>query len=399
MKIFVSAGEVSGDVHGSYLVKELKKLKPDAVFFGLGGEKLAEAGVDIRFNITRRGSIGILEALPNIIPIFSVFQKVKKLLLQEKPDLVILIDSQGINFPIANFCKKIGLKTVYYIAPQEWLWGTPRGVKKVADAVGLIVAIFEREYESYKKAGANVIFFGHPLIDIVNPSPNGSTGLRRDQSSRSPSQPSRALPRDSHLPTPNVISLCPGSRTHEIKNLLPILLKSAELIQKEIPDAHFIIPAASHDSYKIINSFICNLSFDICHLQALESASYDALASSTLALCTSGTINLEASLLGTPNIMIYKLSPLTYWIGKHILKIDKKLKYFSMPNILLDKKVIPELVMADANPEKIAAEALSILKYPDRSAKMKASFEQLKTLLGAPGVIAKTAKAILSLSF
>lgn len=167
MKIMVSAGEVSGDVHGSYLIKEFKKLRPDIFFFGMGSERLAAEGVDVKFDITKRGTIGILEALPNILPVYSTFLKMKKLLLREKPDLVLLIDSQGFNMPFAKFCKKAGFKTVYYIAPQEWLWGTPRGIKRVADTVDLIVAIFQKEYEAYRAAGANVVYFGHPLVDIV----------------------------------------------------------------------------------------------------------------------------------------------------------------------------------------------------------------------------------------
>ncbi|MFA5113229.1 MAG: lipid-A-disaccharide synthase [Candidatus Margulisiibacteriota bacterium] len=364
----VSAGEVSGDVHGSYLVKELKKLRPDLAFFGLGSERLAEAGVDIRFDIIKRGSIGILEALPNVFPLFSIFRKVKKLVLAEKPDLVILIDSQGINLPLAKFCKAVGIKTVYYIAPQEWLWGTPRGVKHVAQIVDLIVAIFPREYEAYKAAGANVIYEGHPLIDIVQaPQP---------LSPRSPS------PR---------ISLCPGSRMQEIGGLLPILLKAGELIKKELPDAEFLIPVSSRNLFQEIFALVGDF-----RPMAVFGKTYETLASSNLAICTSGTINFEASLLGVPNIMTYKLSRLTYWAGKYILKIDRKIKYFCMPNILMDNLVIPELVMENATAEKIAQEALAILRDTQRQEKMKKEFVKLKGELGRPGMIGRIAKSILA---
>lgn len=366
MKIMISAGEVSGDIHGSYLVKEIKKLAPDAVFFGIGSERLAAAGVDLRLDITKRGTIGILEALPNLFPLLFAFRQIKKLVLTEKPDLVILIDSQGINFPLAKFCKQLGIRTVYYIAPQEWLWGTPKNTKLVAQTVDLIVAIFQKEYEVYKNAGANVAYFGHPLIDIV-------------KSAAVPAPPGGPL-----------ISLCPGSRPQEIKTLLPILLDAAQLIQKELPCARFVVPAASAQLESLIKQQMRSVDVPV-----VIGNTYDTLAASELALCASGTINFEASLLGTPNIMVYKLSRLTYWIGKYLLKIDRKIKYFSMPNILLDDKALPELVMGDATPEKISAEALAILNDPARPAEMKTKFIALRKILGEPGVIRRAAQAIM----
>ena len=364
----LSAGEVSGDVHGAYLVRELKKLSPDSYFFGMGGEKLLAEGVDIKHDITARGSIGFAEALPNAFPIFLIYRKMVDLLKKERPDVLILIDSQGINVPLAKEAKKLKIKTVYYIAPQEWLWGTPAGVKKIAGAIDLIVAIFEKEYASYKKAGANVVYFGHPLIDIVKSS----------------------VKKDPH--SPPQIAICPGSRTQEIKGLFPILLKAAELIQREIPALKFVIPAATEEIYNKINTLISHSSLVISHLEISKGRTYDILSASDLAICTSGTINMEASILGIPNIMVYKLSPITYWIGKYILKIMDKLPYFSMPNILLNKKAVPELVMKNADPQKIADEALSILKDLARREEMAKDFSALRSLLGKPGVIQRAAK-------
>jgi len=377
MKIMVSAGEVSGDMHGASLVHELKKLKPDLRFFGMGSENLLAEGVEVKLDITRRGTIGIFEALPNAIPIFFAYRKLVGLLKKEKPDLLLLIDSQGINLPLARAAKKLGIRTVYYIAPQEWLWGTARGIKKVARTIDLIVAIFEKEAETYKAAGGNVFFAGHPLMDIVS-------------SSLSP-----FAARQQFLGTQEgpVIAICPGSRTQEIKGLFPILLKAAELIQKEMPHAHFLVPAASTNMLQKIFDLIRDF-----RPKAIVGHTYDILAASDLAICTSGTINLEASILGTPSIMTYKLSPLTYWVGKNILKLGEKLPYFSMPNILLGEKVIPELLMKDANPERIAQESLAILQDPTRQQKMKASFNLLKNKLGASDVIARCAQAILASS-
>jgi len=375
MKVMVSAGEVSGDLHGAFLVRELKKTSPDIKFFGLGSDRLKSEGVDIRFDISRRSTIGIFEALPNLIPIYLVYLRTIHLMKKEKPDLLLLIDSQGFNIPLARAAKKLGIKTVYYIAPQEWLWGTPAGVKKIAETIDLIVAIFEKEYNSYKNAGGNVVYFGHPLIDIVTPSLSRNAARKKYLGAE-----------DKKL----LISLCPGSRTQEIKNLLPLLVKSALLIGKEFPAAEFFIPAASDYISKIIPHYMESLEARI-----IVGQTYDILFASDLALCASGTINLESSVLGVPNIMVYKLSPLTYFIGKNILKIDKKLPYFSMPNFILNEKVVPELVMGMANPVLIAAEAVSILKDPSRADYMKNSFSRLKTLLGRPGVLLKISQSII----
>jgi lipid-A-disaccharide synthase len=376
-KIMVSAGEASGDVHGAYLVRELKKKAPHIYFFGIGSEKLLSEGVDIKHDISKRGTIGIFEALPNVIPIYFSYLKLVQLLKKERPDLLLLIDSQGINMPLAKAAKKLGIKTAYYIAPQEWLWGTPKGIKAVVETIDLIIAIFEKEYETYKLAGGNVVFFGHPLIDIVCPTLSKTEA--RKQFLGTESGP--------------LIALCPGSRLQEIKGLLPVLLKAGKIIKKEIPDAKFLIPAASTNMINKIFNYTGEF-----RPKAIVGQTYNILSASDLAICTSGTINLEASILGTPNIMVYKLSSLTYLLGKYILKIGEKLPFFSMPNLLLEEKVIPELIMKDANPQRIAEEALFILKEPQRQQKMKASFEQLKAKLGAPGTIARCAEAILNFS-
>jgi lipid-A-disaccharide synthase len=375
MKIMVSAGEVSGDVHGKYLVREIKKFDPRIYFFGIGSEKLKSEGVDVKFDIAKLGTIGIFEALHNIFPLYFAFKKALRLLKKERPDMVILIDSQGINMPLAKQAKKLGIKTVYYIPPQEWLWGTEHNAKVVAKTIDLILAIFKKESDAYKAFGGNVSFFGHPLLDIVKPSLSRAEVLKRFLG-------------DENGP---LIALCPGSRTQEIKGLFPIFLKAAELIKRKLPDVRFLIPAASNETLNMLSTVVKDFS-----PRAIVGHSYDIIAASDLALCASGTINIEASILGVPNIMIYKLSPLSYLFGKYILKIDKKLPFFSMPNILLEESVIPELFMDKANPETIAQEAISILVDPARQQKMKASFENLKTELGSCGSIAKYAQAVIN---
>ena len=377
-KIMVSAGEVSGDIYAAYLIKALKSLDPHLSFFGIGSERLKAEGVKIFFDITSRATVGLLEALPNLPYLYFNFKKMVALMRQERPDLLLLVDSQGLNMPLAIEAKKLGIKTAYYIPPQEWLWGNSRNLKKVADNIDLIIAIFEKEYQSYKQAGGKVVYFGHPLVDIVKPS--------------LPKADARSLLFGSPEETYPTISLFPGSRKHEIKSLLPVLLTATSLIKQKLPRARFLVSVASLGTTKIISHII-----DDHGPRAIIDQAYNILSLSDIALCASGTINLEASLLGIPNLMIYKLSPLTYFIGKHILKVDKKIPFFSMPNLLLNSPVIPELTMKAANPQRIATEALAILNNPQRAAEMRAAFSLLKEKLGQPGVISRCAKEILML--
>ena len=371
MKFFLSAGEISGDMHCAYLVNEIKKLSPGSSFIGIGSDMMRAEGVDVRFDISKNGTIGIIETVPNIVRLYSVFLKTKHLLSLERPDVLVLIDSQGFNVPLSQYARSIGIKTIYYITPQEWLWGSEKGVKKIAGSVDLLVSIFKMEHEAYKKINANSIFFGHPLLDIVKPSGpiidaekfyGGGDGEKA--------------------------CLCPGSRVHEIKILLPILINTALIIKKKLPQARFCILSASDwatiDIKNILSKF--NLSTNI-----VQSDRYDLISSSDLVLAASGTINLEASILGTPNIMAYKLNPLSYWIGKNILKIDKKIKYFSMPNILIDREIVPEFVQDNADPSLICAKALSLL-----SGNRRLDNSLLLKILGSPPVIPKIADAILN---
>lgn len=369
MKIFLSAGEASGDAHGARLVAELKKLLPSATFFGLGGEKMAAAGVKVQLDISWYGTIGIWEALPNFFPLWRAFNQAKKIIQTENPDLVILIDSQGFNLPLARFCRQRKIKTVYYIAPQQWLWGSPKGVTAVAKLLGLIVAIFPQEYAAYKQAGANVVYFGHPLIDQVN----------------------APVPRRA-----GQIALCPGSRRQELRSLLPILLAAAALIKKTVPVASFVLPAATERVAAELRAARQFLKTPLGSLTIVTGQTQQILASSDLAICASGTINLEASLLGVPNLMVYKLSWLTYLIGKYLLRIDKKIKYFSMPNILLNQSVLPELIMNEATPERIAAAALPLLQNPLAREKMLQELARLSPLLGQGPVINRIAEAIVN---
>ncbi|OGC03427.1 lipid-A-disaccharide synthase [candidate division WOR-1 bacterium RIFOXYA12_FULL_43_27] len=376
MKILVSAGEVSSDLYGSFLVKEIVRTSRDLSLqiLGMGGEKLAAAGMDVRCDIIERSSVGLVETLPNIPAIYLVLRKMISLLDKEKPDLVLAIDSQGFNLPLLREAKKRGIKTAYFIPPQEWLWGTEENLKKVVAVCDLIIEIFEDGYKAYKENGGNVKYFGHPILDIAKSTLPKETFLKKHGLKN-------AFP---------IISLGLGSRKQELKKLLPKILKTAELVAKEFRGAQFLIPLSNTKFRKTIERHLKKYKINA---KTIEDSSYNILNASDLLITKSGTINVEACVLNIPNIMMYEVHPFTYWIAEKVLKI-KVPPYFSLPNLIAKEKIIPEFVQKEADPKKIAAEAVKILKNPQE---IKIRMQKVTAALGSPGAIKKISAEISSL--
>jgi lipid-A-disaccharide synthase len=359
----ISAGEVSGDMHASYLAQELRGFE----LFGMGGEKMREADVDVRIDITDRSSVGIIEALKDIPSQLSVFNRMKRLLRSERPAALILVDAQGFNMPLAKYAKKLGIRTIYYVAPQEWLWGSKKGVKVEAKTIDLIISIFKKEHEVNSAAGANSFYFGHPLLDIVKPKMTKEAFCK-------------------HVgldPAKKIIALCPGSRKHEIRSLLPILIETA----KKLGEDQYILPVSTSKFADHIERMVKGSGINI---KVIEGFNYDVLAHADLAISKSGTIILESVILGTPVIMFYKLSRLTYYIGKLLMKIN--LPFYSMPNLLAGREVVPEFVMEKATAKNLSAEAFKILADPS---KIKSGYQEVLRELGEPGAVKKSAEKII----
>lgn len=367
MKILVSAGEVSGDLYGSFLIKEIA----GTTFFGMGGEKLAAAGMDVRCDIIDRSSVGLIETLPNVLPIYLTFRKMVSYLDKERPDLVLAIDCQGFNVPFLKEAKKRGIKTAYFIPPQEWLWGTEENLKKVISVTDLIIEIFEDGCKAYKKNGGNVKYFGHPILDIAK----------------------NSLPKEEFLKKHGLknifptISLGLGSRKQEFRKLLPKILKTAELAAQEFKEAQFLIPLSNTRYKKLIENKTKRYKI---RARVIEDTSYNILNASDLLITKSGTINVEACVLNVPNIMMYEVHPITYWLAEKVLKI-KVPPFFSLPNLIAKEKIIPEFVQKDALPEKMAEECVKILKNPQE---LKIRMQKVTAALGTAGTIEKIGEAI-----
>ncbi len=378
-KILISTAEASGDQNAANLVKEMLKLEPRLELFGMGGAKLKDVGVEIVVNSESKSVVGLIETLPFLSFYYSALKTMKQLLDERKPDLVLLVDSQGFNMLLAAEAKKRGIRTAYYFAPQEWHWGTKKGLKKVAETLDLIIAVFEKEAQAYKAAGANVIYFGHPLLDSAAPK------LSRQE-----------FFREQNLdPSSTLIGLLPGNRKQELARLLPLLLESAKKISSFMGNsgtgrAQFLIPVFSRAYSKELEKAVADFqkTFGVA-IKLVADRNYEVLAYASLVLCSPGTAALEATILGTPAIVTYQISPLSYWIAKHILRLN--IEHFTMPNMIADRKIIPEFIQDKADPYQIAKVALEFL-----DGKRSFEYQLVKDRLGTPPVISQIARSLLS---
>ncbi|MEN2984073.1 MAG: lipid-A-disaccharide synthase [Dictyoglomaceae bacterium] len=364
MKIMFSVGEVSGDVHGAYLIRTLKKYNSNLYFFGLGGERMEEEGLNLIANVTKFSTVGFVEPLP-YIPIFlKLLNNLERILEKEKPDLLILIDFQGFNIPLAKRAKKLGIPTIYYFAPQYWLWGKRENAYEVSKYLNWIISVFPQEYEVYRKYTHKVSFFGHPLVDYIS---KLETQKREDY----------------------LIGLFPGSRKQEINNLTPLFVKIATHFSKR--GFKFLLPIASEQFLPLVKKYLDD-SLNIELLSGKES--YKVLQRVNFALASSGTVTLEASLLYCPLFVFYKISKLTYYIGKKLVHH----KYISLPNILSGKEIYPEYVQK-INIDKVISDIEDFINNSKRREEMILDLKKVVSSLGEKGVLDRIANFILSRSY
>ncbi len=372
-KILLVAGEVSGDLHGSHLVEALQRIEPGIQFFGVGGEGLERRGMKLLYPAHSLSVVGITEVFVKLRTILKALRGLKRSLEREKPDLVILIDFPEFNLRLAKIAHRRGIPVVYYISPQIWAW-RPQRIKLIARVVKKMIVLFPFELPLYETAGVDVEWVGHPLLDIVKPT------LPKE----------KAFQEFGLDPKRRTVGLLPGSRIHEIERLLPPLLASAHLLQKEIPDLQFVVPLAPGISKTILSSQMENISFPV---RVVEGFTYDVMNVSELLITASGTATLEAAIVGKPMIIIYKVSLPSYWVGRALIRVD----HIGLVNLVAEKEIAPELIQKDVNPERIADEASRILRDPILSRKMAESMGEVRRKLGEPGAAQRAAQIVVSL--
>ena len=385
-KIFISTGEVSGDLHGSLLSKalfdEARKYAINLEIYGLGGEKMKNEGVQIFQDTTSISAIGIWEVLPLILPMMKVQKKFYKSIKKLRPNCLILIDYMGPNIKIGTKLKRSrnNIPIYYYIAPQEWAWRF--GNNSTTNLINFsdkIFAIFKQEANFYKRRGGNVFWVGHPMIDLTKKLPS-----KKD---------SRTILK--LRPNQNILLLMPASRPQELRYILPTFLKTAKQLQLRYPSLVVYVPSCRRvfdkrfrnglDKYKIKGKVIS---------QQDNSELMPYIYSLTkLALCKSGTVNMELALYGIPQIIGYRVSRVTAFIAKRILNF--KVRFISPVNLLVKKFIIPEFVQKNFNEKKIFYKACRLLDLTSEKAKIKKGYTLLKKELGEEGVVDRAAKEII----
>lgn len=372
-KILLVAGEVSGDLHGAHLVEAIHRIDPEVQFFGVGGDGLEKKGMKLLYHAHSLSVVGITEVLFKLRSILKALQGLKVSLDRERPDLIILIDFPDFNLRLAKIAHRKGIPVLYYISPQVWAW-RPKRVKLIAQWVKKMVVLFPFEVPLYKAAGVDVEWVGHPLLDIVRPT------LSKEE----------AFQQFGLDPQWTTVGLLPGSRMHEVERLLPPLLASAHLLQKEIPKLQFIIPLAPGISKMTLSPWMRNISASV---KVVEGWAYDVMNLSELLITASGTATLEGAILGKPMVIVYKVSLPSYWIGRALIRV----KSIGLVNLVAGKEIAPELIQDDVTPLRIAEEALRILKDPILSQQMTESMAEVRQGLGEPGAAQRAARIVTSL--
>lgn len=370
-KIMFSAGETSGDMHGANLAKAIKNMYPDAELFGFGGPQMEKAGVKLCKNMLDYSVMGFWEVLINLRRMFKLKSALVEEMKRQKPDILVLIDYPDFNWRLASEAKKLNIPVFSYIPPSAWAWRKGRA-KKVAKIANKIVAIFPFEIDVYKQAGADISFVGNPLLDNVHAS------MSKDE----------AYKFFGINENDDNILLLPGSRKQEIANLLDPMFEAAKIISQERLNAKFFLPVAPGIDEQYLNNKIIEYKLNV---KLCFEKTYDLMNCCDFAIATSGTVTLEAALMNLPSIVLYKMSTITYRIAKIFVDV----KYFSLPNILVDKGVLPELLQDEVNGQNIAKYARTLYKGTESANDLKQELKKVKEKLGLPGVADKTAKLIL----
>jgi lipid-A-disaccharide synthase len=383
LRIFISTGEVSGDLQGALLIEALQRqaevIDLKLEILALGGERMAGAGATLLGNTSAIGSIGILESLPFVVPMLRVQQRAKQYLRQSPPDLVVMIDYLSPNLVLGRFVRHYlpDVPTVYYIAPQEWVWSlSPKNTQQIVKMTDRLLAIFPAEARYFQTHGASVVWVGHPLVDRVQTFPSreqarATLGIAFEQT---------------------VIALLPASRQQELKYLLPPMFETAHRIQTQLPQVQFWIPLSLAAFRPCLEQAIQDYGLRAAQVTEQTQA---VIAAADLAITKSGTANLEIALMNVPQVVFYRVNPITAWIAKRLLKFS--IPFMSPPNLVLMESIVPEFLQEQATPENLTECALELLQNGDRRQQMLRDYARLRQAAGEVGVCDRAAQAILKL--
>lgn len=372
--ILIVAGEASGDLHGAHLAKALRERAPGVTIAAMGGKALAAEGVTMLADAAKLAVVGIFEVISHLGDIRAAMTTLTRHLREERPDLLVLIDYPDFNLLLARQAKKLGIPILYYISPQVWAWRSGR-VRTIRRLVNRMAVILPFEQDFYGRHGMKVDFVGHPLLDSV-----GTTIPREAFCARHAIDPGNTL-----------VGLLPGSRKKEIGAMLPLFLAAAEQLAVRRPNLTFLIPLAPTLSRADLDQWgLRDTDLDI---RVIEEERYDLMTACHAVMAASGTVTLELAILGVPMVVSYRVSPLTYALGRRLIKVP----YASLVNLVADERVVEELLQEEATPEKLGAAVGRLLDDAPYRQAMIARLAQVRAALGEPGASRRTAQLALEM--
>ncbi len=359
--IMFSAGESSGDQHAAHMFLEIQKQLPSVKGLGMGSKKMQQAGIDIRFDSSGIAVIGLVEVLKHYGEIRAALKLMQNLIVAERPDLLVCVDYKEFNLKLARFAKKNGIKVLFYVSPQVWAW-RPGRVLTYGKAIDMMAVIFPFETAYYEAENVPVRYVGHPSVDKVHPL-------------RSKAEDMIQFSLQANKP---VVGILPGSRVNEIKRMLPVMLAAAEKLTLSHQGIQFLLPQADSISDELLQEYLNNKSINI---NVIKHQPYDVIQCCDAIMTTSGTASLEIVLLQVPMVIAYKLSAITYFLGKYLVNT----KFIGLPNIVAEKSIVKELIQHDVTVEKLATEVSKILDDDKYRKMMLRELAVVKDKLGTGG--------------
>ncbi len=369
LRLLLSCGEASGDLYAGALTRELRALAPDVDVAGLGGPEFARAGGRVLVDYRGLSVTGFTEIVAKLPTLRAAKRRLVDQARAARPDALVVIDYFGFNGRLARACKAIGIPVIYYVSPQIWAW-RPRRITLIRDVVSRVLVIFPFEERIYREAGVPVEFVGHPLVDLA----------------RAP------VPRDSFLrahgldPARPVIAVLPGSRRSELRRILPTLVEAAGMIRRVRPDVQFVFARAPS-----LDDRLFTPARGLRASTLVEGETDAAIAAADVVLTASGTATVQAALHDKPMVVVYRVSPVEYTLGRRFVRVDT----FAMVNLIAGSRIVPELIQEGFTGEAVAREALSMLTEPERTARIRQGLADVRARLGGAGASRRAAEAIL----
>lgn len=371
--VMIVAGEASGDLHGAKLVHALKKLHPDMDCYGIGGERMRQAGFHSLVDVSELSVIGLTEAVKHYRRLRKILNRMKEELQLNRPEVLVLIDSPDFNLPLAKAARKLGIKVLYYISPQIWAWRSSR-IRVIRHCVDMMATVFPFEESFYRDAGVPVAYVGHPLVEDAHATADRAALIR-----------SMGLDAEKRI-----VGIFPGSRESEIEHNLPVLVQSALALSKRLGNLQFVVPVAPTLPTHMVERYIQHTPADIT---ATNSDIYDVIDACDAVAATSGTVTLQVTLMQTPMVILYRVSPLTYLILKRLVNFS----YAGIANVIADREICREFIQHEASPENIAGELERLLSDPAYTDRMKREMGEIRKILGEKNGSVETARLALQL--